>query len=120
MLLKILLLKTTNRRMFEECCIIPPIERTLVLYLVYFRHLTDYGCLTAEKYSPDVTDISSLCCISRFVTNNLCVFTWTGTDEYCRAEAMCVILGVVHSTVVETKQKNLLNWLPGIQTDLVG
>jgi len=41
-------------------------------------------------------------------TNNLCVSTWTGTEVYCRAEAMCVILGVDDSTSVETKQKNLL------------
>jgi len=48
----------------------------------------------------------ALCCICRLVTNNLCVSTWTGTEEYCRAEALGVILGVVDSTIVETKQKN--------------
>ena len=49
------------------------------------------------------------CCICRWVTKNLCVSTWTGTQEYCRAEAMGVILGVVDSTIAETKQKNLLS-----------
>jgi len=34
-------------------------------------------------------------------------------------EAMGVILGVVGSKIVVTKQKNLLSWLPGVQTDLV-
>ena len=37
-----------------------------------------------------------------------------------RAEAMGVTLGVIVSTTVESKQKNLLNWLRGVQTDLVG
>ena len=37
-----------------------------------------------------------------------------------RAEAMGVTLGVLDSTPVESKQKNLLNWLPVVQTDLVG
>jgi len=41
-------------------------------------------------------------------TNNLCVSTWTGTEVYCRAEAMGVILGVEDSTSIERKQKNLL------------
>ena len=49
------------------------------------------------------------CCICRLVTNNLCVSTWAGTEEYCRTEAMGVILGVVDSKIVETNQKNLLN-----------
>ena len=33
---------------------------------------------------------------------------------------MGVILGVADIAIVETKQKNLLSWLPGTQTDLVG
>ena len=45
--------------------------------------------------------------ICRFVTNNLCISTWTSAEEYGRAEAMCVILGVVDCTIVETKQMNL-------------
>jgi hypothetical protein len=60
------------------------------------------------------------CCICRLVTTNLCVSTWTCTEEYCRAEAMGVILGVVDSTIIDTKKNNLLSWLPGVQTDLVG
>ena len=44
-------------------------------------------------------------CICRLVTNNLCVSTWTGTEEYCRAEAMGLIIGVLDSTIVETKQQ---------------
>jgi len=51
----------------------------------------------------------SCCCICRLVTNNLCVSTWTGSEEYCRAEAMGVILGVVYSTIAEMKQRNLLS-----------
>ena len=49
------------------------------------------------------------CCFSRLVTNSLYVPTWTGTEEYCRAEAMGVILGLIDSTIVEMKQKNLLS-----------
>jgi len=60
------------------------------------------------------------CCMCGLVTNNLYVSTWTGTEKYCRAEAMGVILGLVDSTIVETKQKNLLSGFPGVQTDLVG
>ena len=39
------------------------------------------------------------CCPCRLVTNNLCVSTWTVTEQYCRAEAMGVILGVGYSTI---------------------
>jgi hypothetical protein len=39
------------------------------------------------------------CCPCRLVSNNLCVSTWTGTEQYCRAEAMGVILGVGYSTI---------------------
>jgi len=46
-----------------------------------------------------------MCCICRWVANNSCVSTWTGTEEYCRTEAMGVIIGVVESTTVETKQQ---------------
>jgi len=53
-------------------------------------------------------------------TNNFCFSTWTDTAAYCRAEAMGVILRVEDSTSVETKQNNLLKWLPGVPTDLVG
>ena len=37
----------------------------------------------------------------------------------CWAGAMGVILRVVDSTIVETIQKSLLSWFPGVQTDLV-
>ena len=42
---------------------------------------------------------------------NVCC-TWTGTEEYCRADAMCVAPGVISSTAVKKKQQNLLCWLP--------
>jgi len=75
-----------------------------ITFLIHFNKLT----------------VSQYCCICRWVTNNLCVSTWTGTEGYCRMEAMGVILGVGDSTVVEKKQKNLLKRLPGVQTNLVG
>jgi hypothetical protein len=62
---------------------------------------------TTWRYIPEER-IPQVCCICSLVTDNLCVSTWTGTEEYCRAEAMGVILGVVDSTIFETKIKNLL------------
>jgi len=38
----------------------------------------------------------------------------------CRVGAIGVTLGVIVSTTVELKQKNLLIRLPGVQTGLVG
>jgi len=46
------------------------------------------------------------------VTDNECLPTWTGTEEYCRAEAMDVVTGAISCTAVEKKQQNLLCWLP--------
>ena len=57
-------------------------------------------------WSADTTPRDKDCmyfCICRSVTNKLRVSTWTGAEEYCRAEAMGVILGVVDSMIVETK-----------------
>ena len=76
--------------------------------------------ITCNPTAIRVAQEDLLCCPCRLVTNNLCVSTWRGAEEYCRAEPMAVILGVVDSTVDEMKQKNLLSWLPGIQTDWVG
>ena len=42
------------------------------------------------------------------VGNWQCVPTWTGTEEYCQAEAMGVVTGVIGCTAVEKKQQNLL------------
>jgi len=38
----------------------------------------------------------------------------------CRAGAMGVIFGVIVNATVESRQKNLLIGLPGVQTGLVG
>jgi len=65
--------------------------------------------MQVQTVSAGISPNHAQCSICSLVTNNLCASTWTGTEEYCRAEAMNVILGVVDCTNVETKQKNLLS-----------
>jgi len=63
------------------------------------------GCVAVPNPSPTPGGPPVyLVCPCRLVTNNLCVSTWTGTEEYCRAEAMGVILVAGYSTIIETKK----------------
>ena len=72
--------------------------------------------LLKKRSSPFGLD----CCICRWVTNNWCVSTWTGTEDLSPSGSNVCPHGLVDCTIVESKPNYLLNWLPGVQTYVIG
>jgi hypothetical protein len=100
---------------------------TLIVKLKVSLCLNKHHVVKSGGTAPCILNLGSIMRGQLRVTAALlvgnCCICGLGTDnafppvqvlkEYCRAEAMSVVTGVISCTAVERTQRNLLFWLPG-------